>query len=74
MKDYIKLERMAQRGFRYFEQPDADFDKFSYFRKEVLEPRSEGLIETITATETTEECGRIMKIVSRFEGIVTEYR
>ena len=55
MRDYIKLERQAQRGFRYFEQPEADYRLFDDFKHEILEPREPYLLEMLTATETTEE-------------------
>ena len=73
MRDYIKLERQAQRGFRYFEQPEADYRLFDDFKHEILEPREPYLLEMLTATETTEECGRIKRIVAKFEGIITRY-
>ena len=71
--NYIKLERRAQAGFRYFEQPDADYSRYDEFRREVLEPRAPYMLEMLTATETTEECGRIKRIVAKFEGIITRY-
>lgn len=71
--NYIKLERQAQRGLQYFEQPDADWSQFEEFSREVLEPRAPYMLEMLTATETTEECGRIKRIVAKFEGIITRY-
>lgn len=71
--NYIKLERRAQAGFRYFEQPDADYSRYNEFKREVLDPRSSYMLEMLTATETTEESGRIRRILAQFDGIITRY-
>ncbi|NCB43081.1 MAG: hypothetical protein EOM59_10735 [Clostridia bacterium] len=68
--NYIKLERRAQAGFRYFEDPDCNIERYYEFKKEVLEPRAPYLMDMLTATETTEEEARIKRILAQFDGIL----
>ena len=71
--NYIKLERRAAAGFRYFEQPDADYSRYIEFKREVLDPRAPYMLDMLTATETTEESGRIRRIIAKFDGIIVKY-
>lgn len=71
MIDQEKLERMARRGFKYFDDPENSMFGFDRFKKEVLEQRSSFLLEALTATESTEDLTKIKKILVMFDGIVT---
>ena len=72
MIDQEKLERMARRGFKYFDDPDNTMQGFEDFRREVLEPRSSFMLDALTASESTEDMARINKILVMFSGIITK--